>query len=223
MADPAIAERTWALVRRLVGLAGVLGFVIGAFTPLANFVDRRLSIPSRLEPADAIIVLAHGIDADSVLTNNSMRRALRGIALYKQGLAPFLVFSGLAGNRAPREAEVRAELAREMGISPAAVLAKGAARTTREEAASLGALLLPMGVRRVLLVTHSEHMWRARRLFERASFEVLPASVADFYDASTPEDRLALTRGIIQELAARLYDRITHGLVARTERAWSRS
>ena len=78
----------------MVGAAGVALFLVIAFTPAPSILDRWLAIPARLEPADALIVLAAGLDSDGVLSSSSMRRALRGITLYKKGLAPLLVLSG---------------------------------------------------------------------------------------------------------------------------------
>jgi uncharacterized SAM-binding protein YcdF (DUF218 family) len=193
----------------MVGAAGVVAFLVITFTPATSVLDRWLAIPARLEPADALIVLAAGLDSDGVLSNSSMRRALRGITLYKKGLAPLLVLSGSpapAGGRP--EAQVRADLARELGVPPAALILLGTARATREEALEFGRLLRPRGVRRILLVTDGDHMPRAFPLFERAGFEVFPAPVHDtVYDAAGPEDRLSTSRSTLMELAARLYYR----------------
>ena len=199
----------WARICRAVGLAGIASFIVAAFTPLPSLVERRTAIPARLEPADALVVLAAGLNNDGVLSNNSLRRALRGIALYKKGLAPLLVLSGAPAQTGGRpEAQVRAGLAGELGVPPAAVVLLGTARTTREEAVEVGKLLKPRGVRRILLVTDGDHMARALPLFERAGFEVLPAPVFDtVYDAAGPEDRLSTSRSMLMELGARLYYR----------------
>jgi uncharacterized SAM-binding protein YcdF (DUF218 family) len=55
------------------------------------------------------------------------------------------------------------------------MLLEGSSTTTTENAADTARLLLPRGVRRILLVTSALHMRRARGLFERAGFEVVPA------------------------------------------------
>ena len=193
---------------RIAGAAGVAGFLLIAFTPLPNALDRWLTIPARIEPADAIVALAAGLNSDEILSNNSMRRALRGITLYKLGLAPLLALSGSPSQRSGRpEVEIRAQLARDVGIPPAALVLVGTPRTTREEAVEFGRLLKPRGVRRILLVTHGDHMPRALPLFQRAGFEVLPAPVFDTISDAAPEDRLSTTRSLLMELAARLYYR----------------
>ncbi len=104
---------------------------------------------------------------------------------------------------------VRAELARDLGISQQVILTEAYARTTREEAIRVGALLRARSVQRILLVTDSQHMMRARRLFEREGFEVLAAPAEELSSRiSKPEEKLRLTRRILQELFARLYYQI---------------
>jgi uncharacterized SAM-binding protein YcdF (DUF218 family) len=199
---PLPRDRTSGLLRlaRVLGAAAVVLVAAGAFTPLANGLNRWLGGPGRLEPADAIVVLGRGgADSDGVLTNRSLRRTLHGVALHRRGLAPLLVFSG-----SPGEVEARGGLARALGV-PAGALALGVeAHTTQDEAARAGALLLPRGVRRVLLVADPVDMPRGRRLFARAGFTVLPAPTAAT-GPSGPEARLNLLREIAVEAAGSSY------------------
>lgn len=198
-----------AISLRLLGLAGVLLFLAAAFTPLPNLLARSGSTSPRREPAEAIVVLAGGLQPDGLLSDLSLRRALQGIVLHREGLASLLVFLGEVRGEHPSEASIRAALARQLGISPKVILTEAGARTTREEAARIERLLRPMGVRRILLVTDSQHMARAQGVFERAGFEVLAAEADDFSKAAVgPEERLRLMRRFLQELLARLYYRI---------------
>ena len=48
-------------VLRLLGMAGVLLFVLCAYTPLPNLLSHRTEIPAPLEPAEAIVVLAGSV------------------------------------------------------------------------------------------------------------------------------------------------------------------
>jgi uncharacterized SAM-binding protein YcdF (DUF218 family) len=199
----------WEWACRVLGLVGVALFLAFAFTPLASLLSRRLEIPSRLEPADAIVVLGSGVSEDGVLDSVSLSRLIQGVVLQRKGLSPLLVLSGPAPKRGPTEAEVRADLARELGVSPNAILTEAEARTTREEAIRIGALLRARHARRVLLVTSPQHMLRARRLFEDAGFEVLAAPADDGSRTERrPEGRLKLTREVLQEVLARLYYRM---------------
>ena len=198
----------WTSMCRFFGLAAVVLFFTTAFTPLPNLLSRWLGTPARLNPAEAIVVLGAGIQPDGVLGDTSLRRALHGMVLHRKGLASLLLFSG-PGRGGPAEAEVRAELARTLGISPEVILTESEAQTTREESVNSGALLRARGVGRILLVTDSHHMVRAKDLFEHADFEVLPASTDELSSGiSDPEGRLKLMRRVLQEVIARLYYRI---------------
>lgn len=199
----------WTHFCRLLGFLGVAFFFVSAFTPLPNMLSRRIGSPSRVEPAEAIVVLGAGVWPGGVLSDNSMRRALQGILLQRKGLAPLLIFSGPPRDEGPAESEIRAKLAQDLGISPGVILTEVEARTTREEAVRSGMLLQERGLRRILLVTDAHHMVRARVLFEQAGFEVLPAPAVEFSDrTSSPEGRLRLMRRIVQELSAWLYYRV---------------
>lgn len=71
------------------------------------------------------------------------------------------------------------------------------------------ALLQARGVRKILLVTHGDHLARARAVFERAGFEILAAPAQKLSSrVSKPAGRLRLMRRIVTELLARLYYRI---------------
>jgi uncharacterized SAM-binding protein YcdF (DUF218 family) len=134
---------------------------------------------------------------------------LRGILLQKQGLAPVILFLGYARPGGPKEAEVRAVLARHLGVPEDAILVETQARTTREEAALAWARLHPGGTVRILLVTDPQHLVRATRLFAQVGFSVIPAAAEDFLRTDTsPEGRLTLTRLVLQEMLARAYYRL---------------
>ena len=137
-----------------------------------------------------------------MLADSSLRRAVRGIALERQGLAPVIVFSGGLGGGTVSEAEVRAALARDLGVPADHILTDTEARTTREEAIRLPRLLSSIGARRILLVTDPQHMARAMALFQRAGLEVLPAPAED------PERSADLARAVLSEWLARLYYRL---------------
>lgn len=188
---------------RLLGAAGLLLFAVAAFSPLANRLNAWMAGAARLEPAEAIVVLGRGgADADGVLTNRSLRRALRGIDLYRERLAPVLVFSGSSD-----ETEARADLARGLGVPDEAILRSPPATSTRDEATRLRSLLGPRGTRRVLLVADPIDMPRARASLEHAGFTVLPAPTAAT-GPGDPGSRLNLLREIAVELFGWIYYRL---------------
>jgi uncharacterized SAM-binding protein YcdF (DUF218 family) len=194
------------IVRALGGLVLII-FALTAFTPAVNHLEHRLAAPPDLRRADAIVVLGQAVMPDATLPPLSLQRTVYGVLLFKRGLAPLIVFSGA---RLPStdivEADVRARLARELGVPAAAILTESDVQTTRDEARGIAAQLLPRGARRILLVSEGAHLTRARRLFARAGFEVFPApSDGTIGDAHDPESRLWALRALGSEVAARLY------------------
>jgi uncharacterized SAM-binding protein YcdF (DUF218 family) len=196
-------------LRRILGCLGVFSFFVSAFTPLPNVLGRWSRVPSDIRPADAIVVLGSAVSADGTLSCDSLYRAIRGIVLQREGIAPLVVFSGVSFEGGASEAEVRAELARTLGVPSDAILTEAQAFTTREEAARIGRALRDRQVRRILLVTDGQHMRRAQRLFEGVGLQVHPATVNPFSSAeASPEGRLQLMRAVLGEWLAVGYYRV---------------
>ena len=188
---------------RLLGAAALLLLGVGGFTPLANGLNRWMAGPIELQPAQAIVVPGRGgSDSDEVLTNASLRRTLRAIALQQQGLSPLIVFSG-----ENLEVDARVQLARGLGIAAESLLPAHGAHTTREEATVLEGLLKARGVQHILLVVDATDMPRTRALFERRGFTVLGAHTGTG-GPTTPEARLYLLREVGIELSAWCYYRL---------------
>lgn len=198
--------RALGLVIRALGALGLAGFLVTAFTPLTLLLSDFVFAAADEHPADAIIVLGHSVAADGTLSRLSLQRAVHGILLYKRGLAPLIVFSGARNATGISEALVRAHMASEFGVPPAAILTESAVQRTRDEARRIHALLEPRGARRVLLVSERWHLKRAGPLFERAGFAVSPAP-SDSLPTPTldPENRVWMIRIVLGELLARLY------------------
>ena len=192
---------------RYLGLIALLLFALSAFAPLANLLNTLMAGQAHVEPSDAIVVMGRGgADADGVLTNRSLRRVLLGVDLYNNALAPVLLLSGSTG-----EAEARKTLARGLGVPDKDILVSAKARTTREEAAEIRKILLPLGRHRILLVADPIDMPRSRALMERAGFVVHPVPTAAS-GPSNPESRLGLVRDITIELLAWAYYRLAGAL-----------
>jgi uncharacterized SAM-binding protein YcdF (DUF218 family) len=194
------------LVRALGGLT-LLGFLVTAFTPAVNDLEHRLAAHADLGRADAIVVLGQAVLPDGTLPPISLQRTVYGILLFKRGLAPLIVFSGARLTDVDvSEAHVRARLAEELGVPPAAILTETDVQTTRDEAGRIAGQLVPRGARRILLVSEGAHLSRARGLFARAGFEVHAApSDGGLGDAHDPETRIWAFRNLVSEIAARLY------------------
>jgi len=195
---------------RILGGAALASFLIAAFSPAVNILSYWMAPTGRSGPAQAIVVLGSGgIAANGLLTDTSMRGAMEGIMLYRQGLAPLVIFSGSPEGGPNGEAEARAELARACGIPATAIVTSSRAHTTNEEAHEIHALLGPREIRKILLVADTPGMDRATKVFQRVGFDVVPTPWSEVLDlGGFPEDRLGLLRQVAMELVARVYYRV---------------
>jgi uncharacterized SAM-binding protein YcdF (DUF218 family) len=197
---------------RLASVAGALGlaaFFAIAYTPLTTALEPAAPPAPVTAPADAIVVLGAGMSKDGVLSDSSLDRLVSGIVLYRRGLAPRLMLLGPGNGPGPAEADVRAALARDLGVPAESILTEARGLTTRQEAALTAARMRETGGKRVLLVTGTHHMLRSRLLFAREGLEVVPAPVVELSPvAEQPEARLDLARLRLQEALARVYYRL---------------
>lgn len=132
-------------------------------------------------PADAIVILGSGRDlaapefggADD-LKPLALQRVRYAALLARQSGKPVLASGGRPEGEGDSEARImKRVLARDFGV--AVRWTEDESANTRENALASARILLPLGMRRVALVTHAFHMPRAVAAFEAAGFEVLPA------------------------------------------------
>jgi len=207
MSPPAL--RPPSRLASVVGAFGLAAFFAVAYTPLTTALDVRRDERAVLARADAIVVLGAGMSPDGLLDPASLERLVSGIVLFRRGLAPRLVLLGPGPREGPTEAEARAALARDLGVPADALVTEARGLTTREEAARVASRMRETGGRRVLLVTGTDHMPRARLLFEREGLDVIPAPVVEISAVTgVPEARLELARLLLQEALARVYYRV---------------
>lgn len=134
-------------------------------------------VKARLEPAQAIVVLGARVHPGGVPSGALRARVERGAALFHEGLAPLLVFTG-GGATHPTEAEVAQGLAHALGVPASACLLETRSRTTQENAAFTAPLLASRGIHRVLLVSDPFHLFRAVRLFWWEGIDATPVATA---------------------------------------------
>ena len=163
----------------------LLSFVIAgavAAAALAYAVSRAgywLEAPGQAPaPADAIIILG-GNDGD---------RALRALALYRDGYAPRIVLTGLErGNAAPpANLTWRAEFLVAQGVPRSALRLEVYSENSYEEATNILALMRKQGWRTVIAVSDPPHMrrlaWTWGRVFKGSGLKyLLVASAADWW------------------------------------------
>src|SRR5467141_3293412 len=120
-------------------------------------VGHWLDITDPLAKADAIVAISGDTGA----------RANTAIALWKQGYAPLLIFSG--GSSDP-ESVASAELMKRTAVAagvPANAIAVEGASATEENAARVAEVMKARGLVSAILVTSPYHQRRAAILFER--------------------------------------------------------
>lgn len=130
--------------------------------------------------AEAIVVLAGGRSTGApeyggdTVKSTTLVRLRYGVRLHRKTGLPLLFSGGVVGDEALAEAALMAAAAREeFGVAPRFVETES--RNTAGNARHSAELLTAAGIRRVLLVTHANHMLRATRAFEHYGLEVVPA------------------------------------------------
>ncbi|MBN2991014.1 YdcF family protein [Pseudomonas cedrina subsp. fulgida] len=132
--------------------------------------------------ADAIVVLGSGRERGDPAwgtdqpTGIGLERQRYAARLAKASGLPVLTSGGLHYGTPPSEAELMAVSMRDdFGVTVR--WKEERSRTTWENAQMSAEILLPQGVRRVVVVTQASHMPRAVWSFEKAGFSVVPAPV----------------------------------------------
>lgn len=132
--------------------------------------------------ADAIVVLGSGRERGDVAwetdqpTGVGLERQRYAARLAKASGLPVLTSGGLHYGTPPSEARMMADSLRDdFGVTVR--WQEGQSRTTWENAQMTAQMLLPEGVKRVVVVTSAAHMPRAVWSFRKAGFEVVPAPV----------------------------------------------
>lgn len=211
-----------AIVCFVLALGGLWAMTLPA---VVEFAARRLEqIPplprsewaTLAQRADAIVVLgagrerndpAWGSDAPSDAAVERMRYAAR---LAKASGLPILTTGGLHYGAPPSEAAIMAQsLEDDFGVQVR--WQEGLSRTTWENATMTAAVLQPLGLKRVVVVTQAAHMPRSKWSFEQAGFNVVSAPVgflgvdnARVFGGWLPESRAMWQSGQLLNEAAGL-------------------
>jgi uncharacterized SAM-binding protein YcdF (DUF218 family) len=107
-------------------------------------------------------------DAIVAISGDTGARADSAIALWKQGYAPVLIFSG--GSSDPNSvasAELMKRTAIAAGVPANTIIVEGTSATTEENAQRVAELMRDSGLKSAILVTSPYHQRRAAMLFER--------------------------------------------------------
>ena len=182
-----LLRRRWPRTGLALGL-GALGLMLvfsttGGARLLQGPLERMsepLADPLAAQ-ADAIVVLSGGRirnapeygahDRPSIVAHQRVHYA--AILQRRTGL-PLLASGGRPNGNQDSEAEVMARMLTEDYGVPVRWTEEDS-NNTAQNAQRSADILLPSGMRRILLVTDATHMPRSRAIFERVGFDVIPA------------------------------------------------
>ena len=175
---------------------------------------------SAIDSADAIVVLSGMLEINEVGDSTYIEwgdpdRFFGGIALFKAGKAHKLVFTGgkMPWDKAKKtEGVVLKGYAISNGIPSEKIFVTKDVENTADEAVAVKELISPSN--KIILVTSAYHMYRARRLFEKQGFDVIPykvdyksersaeMTIIDFFPSA---DNLKKTETAVREIIGRLF------------------
>jgi uncharacterized SAM-binding protein YcdF (DUF218 family) len=175
---------------------------------------------STIDSADAIVVLSGMLEINEVGDSTFIEwgdpdRFFGGIDLFKADKAQKLVFTGgkMPWDKAKKtEGEVLKEYAISNGIPSEKLFVTKGVENTADEAVAVKELIGPN--KRIILVTSAYHMYRAKKLFEKQGFEVIPYKIdykirmnneLKFMDFLPSAINLQLTETGTREIIGRLF------------------
>jgi uncharacterized SAM-binding protein YcdF (DUF218 family) len=174
--------------KKLIYIAIVLLYIMSTpifsnnFFKLVEGSEHRKPINS-IDSADAIVVLSGMLGINEIGDSTYIEwgdpdRFFGGVALFKAGKAQKLVFTGgkMPWDKVKKtEGEVLKEYAISNGIPSEKILVTKDVENTADEAVAVNKLISPS--KKIILVTSAFHMNRAKKLFEKKGFEVIPYKV----------------------------------------------
>lgn len=136
---------------------------------LAVALDRYGLRAPPVGPYDVIIVAGCRVHPSGQPSDALARRAERAVALWRQGLAPQVIFTGGVGAGGVSEAAAAARHAESLGLPASAIRLEDQSRSTEENARYASSIAVGA---RVIVVSDAYHVWRAERVFGRYFPEV---------------------------------------------------
>lgn len=160
---------------------------------IASAIDQYGQTMPAQKDADAIIVAGCRVYDDGTPSLALKYRTDHAVKLYQEGFADKIIFTG----GTPDQRKTEATAARDYALSkynlPKKDLWLEEASTSTEENASLSSALYPE-MKKIILVSDSYHMFRAKRVFDNYFTEVYPSGRVPKYNVRIP--------GALRELIA---------------------
>jgi uncharacterized SAM-binding protein YcdF (DUF218 family) len=151
---------------------------------LAQLEHRHAALHAPLPVADAIVILGGGsyfnapeYDGENTVSEAALPRVRYGAHLYRATHTPILVTGGAPGGGQSSEAAQMRKVLEQDFLIPVRWLEEHSDNTL-ENARNSFAVLHPLGIHKIYLVTSASHMPRAAQVFAQAGFEVVAAPTA---------------------------------------------
>lgn len=128
----------------------------------------KQSSNDRMQQYDVIVVLGAAVWSRGRPSPTLERRLRRGLELFRQGKADYLLFTGGLGRHPPAEAELMRQLALAAGVAPDRIAVETASHSTLENATNSAKIMADRGWRSALLVSDRLHLPRAILAFRAA-------------------------------------------------------
>ena len=181
--------------------------------------ENRISIKN-IKNAEAIIVLSGMLEVNKLGDSTYIEwgdpdRFFGGVTLFNANKASTLVFTGgkIPWEKVKKtEGDILKEFAIKFGIPFEKILVTKEVENTEEESVAVKELITPL--KKIILVTSAYHMLRAKGLFEKQGFYVIPYCVdyktrystdITFINLLPNANNLALTEIGFRELLGRLF------------------
>lgn len=136
--------------------------------------------------ADAIVVLGARAYADGRLSDALTDRVRTAVALYKDGFAKKLIFSGGPGDGAIHETEAMRRYAVKLGVKEEDILVDELGLNTQATVDHTQPILEYLHARRVLVVSHFYHLPRIKLSYARAGRDVFTVPAQARFLRQTP-------------------------------------
>jgi uncharacterized SAM-binding protein YcdF (DUF218 family) len=141
------------------------GVLIGVLLSIATAVASFLALGGWLATEDALV----RSDAIVAISGDTGARTDTAVALWKDGWAPLIIFSGAAIDPASvSSAEIMRREAVRQGVPESATLIEPNSATTEENASEVAKMLSDRKIASAILVTSPWHQRRASMAFSRA-------------------------------------------------------
>lgn len=160
----------------------VLSWIV---SPLENAPVLNLS---QVPPAQALVILGGGRRGSAeeyggeTVNSLTLERVRYGARVGKVTGLPVLLTGGAPSGGTAEAILMARALTEDFDLKPRWL--ESQSLDTRDNADMSARILLPLGVKKILLVTHASHMRRATAEFQRAGFEVVPAPTASLLSSN---------------------------------------